>query len=54
MFTSAGFDGLRKLPFTIPELVTASPCKSTDGALYSGEEKKERHFSTSNISYFQL
>ncbi len=32
----AAFDGLKKLPFTIPELVTASPCKSSDGILYTG------------------
>ncbi|ELU05837.1 hypothetical protein CAPTEDRAFT_186737, partial [Capitella teleta] len=36
---STGYEGLRKLPFTIPELVSASPCKSTDGALYSGSKK---------------
>jgi len=30
-------DNLKKLPFTIPELVTASPCKSSDGILYTGE-----------------
>jgi len=29
---------LRKLPFTIPELVTRSPCKSSDGILYSGKK----------------
>ncbi len=32
-----GFEGLKKLPFTIPELVSASPCRSTDGVLYSGK-----------------
>ncbi|KAL4648007.1 serine/threonine-protein kinase/endoribonuclease IRE1 [Arapaima gigas] len=26
--------GLTKLPFTIPELVQASPCRSSDGILY--------------------
>ncbi|KAI6242866.1 Serine/threonine-protein kinase/endoribonuclease ire-1 [Aphelenchoides fujianensis] len=30
---------LKRLPFTIPELVTVSPCKSSDGILYSGEKK---------------
>ena len=30
-------ENLKKLPFTIPELVTASPCKSSDGILYTGE-----------------
>ena len=34
----AGSEGssLKKLPFTIPELVAASPFKSTDGILYTG------------------
>ncbi|KAK2160611.1 hypothetical protein LSH36_129g02045 [Paralvinella palmiformis] len=34
-----GIDGLKKLPFTIPELVTASPCRSSDGTLYTGFKK---------------
>jgi serine/threonine-protein kinase/endoribonuclease IRE1 len=34
---------LKKLPFTIPELVAASPSKSADGILYSG--KKVSQFS---------
>ena len=29
---------LKKLPFTIPELVAASPSRSTDGILYSGKK----------------
>ncbi|GAB6029558.1 hypothetical protein CHUAL_005303 [Chamberlinius hualienensis] len=29
---------LRKLPFTIPELVSASPCRSSDGILYTGRK----------------
>ncbi|XP_077979928.1 serine/threonine-protein kinase/endoribonuclease IRE1-like [Glandiceps talaboti] len=33
-----GADGLKKLPFTIPELVAASPCKSADGILYTGRK----------------
>lgn len=33
---SDGREGIKKLPFTIPELVTASPCKSTEGILYTG------------------
>ena len=32
-----GVNGLKKLPFTIPELVTASPCRSSDGILYTGK-----------------
>lgn len=30
-------DALQKMPFTISELVSASPCKSSDGLLYTGE-----------------
>eukprot|EP00069_Balaena_mysticetus_P010118 bmy_06545T0 len=29
----------RKLPFTIPELVQASPCRSSDGILYMGKKQ---------------
>lgn len=29
---------LKKLPYTIPELVNRSPCKSSDGILYSGKK----------------
>lgn len=29
---------LKRLPWTIPELVAASPCKSTDGILYTGRK----------------
>ncbi|XP_068120303.1 serine/threonine-protein kinase/endoribonuclease IRE1-like [Hyperolius riggenbachi] len=32
-------EGLTKLPFTIPELVQASPCRSTDGILYMGKKQ---------------
>lgn len=27
---------LKKLPFSIPELVSSSPCRSSDGILYTG------------------
>uniref|UniRef100_A0A914C4C2 non-specific serine/threonine protein kinase n=1 Tax=Acrobeloides nanus TaxID=290746 RepID=A0A914C4C2_9BILA len=30
---------INKLPFTIPELVRVSPCRSTDGILYAGSKK---------------
>ncbi|XP_072026641.1 serine/threonine-protein kinase/endoribonuclease IRE1-like [Amphiura filiformis] len=33
-----GTEGLKKLPFTIPDLVTASPCRSSDGILYTGRK----------------
>ncbi|KAL4240931.1 Serine/threonine-protein kinase/endoribonuclease IRE1 [Mactra antiquata] len=36
---SEGREGIKKLPFTIPELVTASPCKSTEGILYTGHKR---------------
>lgn len=31
-----GTNGIKKLPFTIPQLVAASPCKSNEGILYTG------------------
>ncbi|XP_044759488.1 serine/threonine-protein kinase/endoribonuclease IRE1 [Coccinella septempunctata] len=30
---------LKKLPFTIPQLVASSPCRSSDGILYTGKKK---------------
>ncbi|VDK44661.1 unnamed protein product [Anisakis simplex] len=30
---------LKKLPFSIPQLVSASPCRSNDGVLYAGSKK---------------
>uniref|UniRef100_A0A8C0HK28 Serine/threonine-protein kinase/endoribonuclease IRE1 n=1 Tax=Chelonoidis abingdonii TaxID=106734 RepID=A0A8C0HK28_CHEAB len=30
---------LQKLPFTIPELVQSSPCRSSDGVLYTGKKQ---------------
>ena len=38
MIGSGMKEPLKKLPFTIPELVAASPCKSTDGILYTGKK----------------
>ncbi|XP_061425965.1 LOW QUALITY PROTEIN: serine/threonine-protein kinase/endoribonuclease IRE1-like [Lethenteron reissneri] len=32
-------EGLVKLPFTIPELVHASPCRTSDGVLYTGKKQ---------------
>uniref|UniRef100_A0AAX7TMZ1 Serine/threonine-protein kinase/endoribonuclease IRE1 n=1 Tax=Astatotilapia calliptera TaxID=8154 RepID=A0AAX7TMZ1_ASTCA len=32
-------EGLMKLPFTIPELVQAAPCRSSDGILYTGKKQ---------------
>ncbi|KAL8579389.1 hypothetical protein ACOMHN_026754 [Nucella lapillus] len=32
-------DGIVKQPYTIPELVLASPCKSSDGILYTGKKR---------------
>lgn len=29
---------LKKLPFTIPELVANAPCRSTEGILYTGKK----------------
>uniref|UniRef100_H3B8N1 Serine/threonine-protein kinase/endoribonuclease IRE1 n=1 Tax=Latimeria chalumnae TaxID=7897 RepID=H3B8N1_LATCH len=36
-------EGLTKLPFTIPELVQASPCRSSDGILYMGKKQDSWH-----------
>lgn len=33
-----GSDALKKLPFTIPQLVANSPCRSSDGILYTGRK----------------
>ncbi|XP_059835711.1 serine/threonine-protein kinase/endoribonuclease IRE1 isoform X2 [Hypanus sabinus] len=35
----AAKEGLMKLPFTIPELVHSSPCRSSDGILYTGKKQ---------------
>lgn len=32
---------LKKLPYTIPQLVNKSPCKSSDGILYSGKKSDQ-------------
>ncbi|XP_076846149.1 serine/threonine-protein kinase/endoribonuclease IRE1 [Brachyhypopomus gauderio] len=32
-------EGLMKLPFTIPDLVHSSPCRSSDGMLYTGKKQ---------------
>uniref|UniRef100_A0ABM5F017 non-specific serine/threonine protein kinase n=1 Tax=Pogona vitticeps TaxID=103695 RepID=A0ABM5F017_9SAUR len=32
-------EGLMKLPFTIPELVHSSPCRSSDGIIYTGKKE---------------
>lgn len=31
-------EALKKLPFTIPQLVANSPCRSSDGILYTGRK----------------
>ncbi|KAJ9574851.1 hypothetical protein L9F63_007976, partial [Diploptera punctata] len=35
---SSGREALKKLPFTIPQLVASSPCRSSDGILYTGKK----------------
>ena len=40
IFTSKK-DGLKKFPYTIAELVSASPSKSSDGFLYTGDKKDQ-------------
>ncbi|XP_033215389.1 serine/threonine-protein kinase/endoribonuclease IRE1 isoform X2 [Belonocnema kinseyi] len=34
----ADSEALKKLPFTIPQLVASSPCRSSDGILYTGRK----------------
>lgn len=34
-------DGIKKFPYTIPELVSSSPSKSSDGYLYTGDKKDQ-------------
>uniref|UniRef100_UPI00358F8FFC serine/threonine-protein kinase/endoribonuclease IRE1-like isoform X2 n=1 Tax=Myxine glutinosa TaxID=7769 RepID=UPI00358F8FFC len=36
---SQSFQGLVKLPFSIPELVHAAPCRTSDGLLYTGKKQ---------------
>ncbi|KAH9504016.1 Serine/threonine-protein kinase/endoribonuclease IRE1 [Bulinus truncatus] len=36
---SANREPIKKLPFTIPELVTAAPCKSSEGIFYTGSKR---------------
>ncbi|XP_057371090.1 serine/threonine-protein kinase/endoribonuclease IRE1-like [Daphnia carinata] len=38
MLGNSGTEALTKLPFTIPELVSASPSQSSDGMLYMGKK----------------
>ncbi|XP_019557207.3 serine/threonine-protein kinase/endoribonuclease IRE1 [Aedes albopictus] len=33
--------GLKKLPYTIPQLVASAPCRSSDGILYSGKKSDD-------------
>ncbi|XP_069685321.1 serine/threonine-protein kinase/endoribonuclease IRE1-like [Periplaneta americana] len=35
---SSDREALKKLPFTIPQLVASSPCRSSDGILYTGKK----------------
>lgn len=38
LYQLGGLGGLKKLPYTIPELVASAPCRSSDGILYSGKK----------------
>lgn len=35
---SADREAIKKLPFTIPQLVASSPCRTTDGIIYTGKK----------------
>lgn len=39
LYRLQGVSGLKKMPYTIPQLVASAPCKSSDGILYSGKKK---------------
>lgn len=39
LYKLQGLGALKKLPYTIPQLVASAPCKSSDGILYSGKKK---------------
>ena len=41
IFTGSGDGGLKKFPYTIAELVSASPSKSADGFLYTGDKRDQ-------------
>ncbi|KAK3929300.1 Serine/threonine-protein kinase/endoribonuclease IRE2 [Frankliniella fusca] len=38
LYVYGGSEALKKLPFTIPQLVAQSPCRSSDGILYTGKK----------------
>lgn len=38
LYVLGGSEALKKLPFTIPQLVAQSPCRSSDGILYTGKK----------------
>lgn len=39
LYQLGGMGGMKKLPYTIPQLVASAPCRSSDGILYSGKKK---------------
>lgn len=39
LYQLSNMGGLKKLPYTIPQLVASAPCRSSDGILYSGKKK---------------
>lgn len=48
------FGTLKKLPYTIPELVASAPCKSSDGILFSGKKSDSWFLIDPKVTYFML
>lgn len=38
LYQLGNMGGIKKMPYTIPELVASAPCRSSDGILYSGRK----------------
>ncbi|XP_071442322.1 serine/threonine-protein kinase/endoribonuclease IRE1-like [Hetaerina americana] len=51
--SGADVDGLKKLPYTLPQLVANSPCRGSDGMLYTGK-KIDTWFSIDPVSGIKL
>ena len=45
---------LKKLPYTIPELVASAPCRSNDGILYSGKKSDSWFLIDPKVIYLKV
>ena len=50
LYVLGGQGQLKKLPFTIPQLVSMAPCRSTEGLLYTGKKVGFQFISTLEFS----